>query len=110
MSNIERAEEILRIASEKAQAMIEHATAAARALLREPSHLPGEVLPTEWTPNWQPLDVAMRLLQRQSRVSAVRLIKLRGLGHRRDGRWRVDLNRVHAYLDGRDYPPLDPDA
>ncbi len=112
MSNAERAEQILRAASEKAKAMIDQAAAEALAALHEPAAdaAPGAVLPTAWTPDWQPLDRAMTLLQRQSRVTAIKLIKLRGLGHLVDGRWRVDLSRVHAYLDRRPYPPIDPAA
>lgn len=59
----------------------------------------------KWLSDWGPLSEAEKMLK-CSRATALRKIELHGLGHVVDRRWKIDLNRVRAYLAKQPFPPL----
>jgi hypothetical protein len=58
-------------------------------------------------PKWGSLGEASGLLQRSPETAAKHVTEF-GLGVFENGRWRVDLTRVRAHLNGRGYVRLDP--
>lgn len=89
-----------------AREALEHAQEALaqieRARSRQESSGPSK---GTWSPEWGTLGQAQNLLQRGREASAA-IINKAGLGRNLDGRWRVDLARVRAYLAGEPFPPL----
>lgn len=81
---------------------------AARVMLASGAGVPAAVLPPPSVePEWTNLATAAFYCGRHP-DSMARLVRAHGLG-RRDGRdWRIDLNRVRAWQEGRPYSPLSP--
>lgn len=103
--NIDPAREKLLAAVDAAQRLLDEAR---QLLLRSPIEQ-GDVTALsaepEWVPAWGKLGDAEKLLK-CSRATALRKIRLHGLGHVVDRRWQVDLRRCDALLAKQPFPPL----
>lgn len=80
-----------------------------RAIERVEGHQPtspGAVHEPDWVSEWGTVAEAQRIRQ-CSHETMVHHIRRHGLGVKVDGRWRVDLNRVRAWNEGRQFPHLD---